>query len=120
MIPGGDSSAMFENMELKRFIDNVVISGGKVAGICGGAVLLAALGFLDGRRCTGLTSGVFEVDDSYPHYEKTLLVNDEHVVVDGPFITGQGQAYAEFAVEIARQMGNVADDAGFADTLRAP
>lgn len=118
LIPGGDSRAMFENMELKRFIDNVVRSGGKVASICGGSELLAALGFLDGRRCTGNTSGVFETDESYPYYEKALLVKDEYVVVDGPFITGQGQAYAEFAVEVTRQMGNLADDADFADKLK--
>jgi putative intracellular protease/amidase len=29
----------------------------------------------------------------------------EQVVVDGNLITAQGQAYAEFAVELARQMG---------------
>ncbi len=118
LIPGGDSRSMYENMKLKGFIEKVVEGGGKVAGICGGAVLLTALGLMDGRRCTGSTSGISETDESKSMYEKALLVNDEHVVVDGPFITGQGQAYAEFAVEVARQMGIVTDDADFSDTLK--
>ncbi len=118
LIPGGDSSAMNGNAELKAFIEKVVEGGGKVAGICGGAVLLAALGLLDGRRCTGNTSGVLETDEDYALFERTYLVKDEQVVVDGPFITGQGQAYAEFAVEIARQMGCVNDDADFEETLK--
>lgn len=116
LIPGGDSSSMFENMALKAFIEKVADSGGKVAGICGGSELLAALGLLDGRRCTGNACGVFETDSVYPYYLKTLLVNDEHVVVDGPYITSQGQAYVEFAVEVARQMGSIKDNAEFTET----
>lgn len=117
LIPGGDSRSLFENAKLKTFIEKVVESGGKVAGICGGSELMAALGLLDGRKCTGNTSGVFETDSAYPCYGKTLLVNDEHVVVDGPYITGQGQAYAEFAVEVARQMESIKDDSDYKETL---
>lgn len=118
LIPGGDPQDLFHNEKLKIFIEKVVEGGGKVAGICGGSELLAALGLLDGRKCTGNTSGVFESDSAYPYYNKTLLVNDQHVVVDGPYITGQGQAYAEFAVEVARQMGSVKDDLDFEETLK--
>ncbi len=53
LIPGGNSSSMFENAELKAFIQNVADHGGKIAGICGGSELLAAHGLLDGLRCTG-------------------------------------------------------------------
>lgn len=118
LIPGGDSRPLYGNVVLKAFIEKVVEGGGKVGGICGGAVLLAALGLLDGRRCTGNTSGILETDDDFSLYEKTILVKDQHVVIDGPFITGQGQAYAEFAVEIARQMGCVTDDADYTETLK--
>ncbi len=75
-----------------------------MAGICGGASLLAGLGVLKGKRCTGLTSGQ---DPNIPEYqyfsESTFL--DEHVVVDGNIITAQGRAFVEFAVELFRQMG---------------
>ncbi len=118
LIPGGDSRPLYGNVELKSFIEKVVEGGGKVAGVCGGAVLLAELGLLDGRRCTGNTSGILETDEVYSLYEKTNLVKDEYVVVDGPFITGQGQAYVEFAVEVARQMDCVTDEADFAETLK--
>jgi len=118
LIPGGDSRPLYGNEELKAFIEKVVEGGGKVAGICGGAVLLAELGLLEGRRCTGNTSGILETDEVFSLYEKTKLVKDDYIVVDGPFITGQGQAYVEFAVEVARQMGCVTDDADFAETLK--
>lgn len=118
LIPGGDSRSMYGNMKLKGFIEKVVKSGGKVGGICGGAVLLAALGLMDGKRCTGNTSGVSETDEDYALYGNALLVNDEYVVVDGQYITGQGQAYVEFGVEIARQMGFVADDSDYDETMK--
>jgi len=37
------------------------------------------------------------------------------VVVDGNLITAQGQAYIEFAVELARQMGLVKSDQEYQD-----
>jgi hypothetical protein len=49
-------------------------------------------------------SGVNPSHSSYTYYSEST-VSDEHVVVDGAIITAQGQAYVEFAVELARQMG---------------
>ncbi|MBN1202676.1 MAG: DJ-1/PfpI family protein, partial [Anaerolineae bacterium] len=57
VIPGGEPAPLVDNLELKSFVENVVARNKKVAGICGGASLLAGLGVLKGRKCTGLTSG---------------------------------------------------------------
>ena len=87
---------------------------GPPAGICGGACLLASLGILDGKRCTGMTRGEAPDIPDFRYFEHTEFSND-HVVVDGNLITGQGQAYIEFAMELARQMGLVSSDAEFAE-----
>lgn len=103
IIPGGDSRPLYNNNELKTFISEVLNNGAKIAAICGGSELLAAQGFLDNIRCTGDTSGITKELDSYKLYQSTKLTEDQ-VVVDGQFITGQGQAYAEFASVVAREM----------------
>jgi 4-methyl-5(b-hydroxyethyl)-thiazole monophosphate biosynthesis len=104
VIPGGTPAPLVENQELKIFIEKLVYRNKKVSGICGGARLLAGLGILKGKKCTGMTSGVNPAFGSYKYYSESLL-SEEYVVVDGNIITAQGQAYVEFAVELARQMG---------------
>ncbi len=104
VIPGGNPAPLVNNQELKSFIENLVHKNKKIGGICGGASLLAAFGILKGKNCTGDTSGVDPKSDEGKYYEGSI-VSDKHVVVDGNIITAQGQAYAEFAVELAHQMG---------------
>jgi len=104
VIPGGESSPLYENAEIKAFIEGVLAAGKKVAGICGGSELLAALGFLKGKKCTGNTSGVGPTDAVWKYYEGSRL-SDDHVVADGAIITAQGQAFTEFAVLLAEVAG---------------
>lgn len=104
VIPGGDPAPLVGNQELKSFIEKLVSRNKRVGAICGGASLLAGLGILEGRKCTGNTFGVRPGDDEYKYYSGAML-SDEYVVVDGNIITAQGQAYVEFAVELGRQMG---------------
>ncbi|MFC2099279.1 DJ-1/PfpI family protein [Candidatus Bipolaricaulota bacterium] len=109
IIPGGNPVPLMESQELKRFVESLVAKNKKVGGICGGASMLAGFGLLKGKACTGMTSGVEpsdrqNVNTEYEYYSESI-VSDEHVVVDGNIITAQGQAYIEFAVELARQMG---------------
>jgi putative intracellular protease/amidase len=104
VIPGGEPDPLVNNLELKSFVENLVARNKKVAGICGGASLLAGLGVLKGRKCTGLTSGKDPNIPSYQYFSESIFL-DDHVVVDGNIITAQGQAYVEFAVELVRQMG---------------
>jgi putative intracellular protease/amidase len=106
VIPGGEPAPLVENLELKSFVENLVARNKKVAGICGGAALLAGLGVLKGRKCTGLSSGKNPNIPSYQYFSESIFL-DDHVVVDGNIITAQGQAYVEFAFELVRQMGLV-------------
>jgi putative intracellular protease/amidase len=103
VIPGGEPGLLVDNLELKNFVESLVAKNKKVAGICGGAALLAGLGVLKGRRCTGLASGKNPKIPAYQYFSDTIFL-DDHVVVDGNIITAQGQAYVEFAFELARQM----------------
>ncbi|MBI9009197.1 MAG: DJ-1/PfpI family protein [Tenericutes bacterium] len=99
IIPGGNSLPLFKNEPLKKWIKECVENGGKIAGICGGAELLAGLGFLKGRICTAGTSGLKSDDPIYGYFSECKISNSV-VEIDGPFITSQGQGYAEFAAKL--------------------
>ena len=104
VIPGGEPDLLVNNLELKSLVEDLVAKNKKVAGICGGAALLAGLGVLKGKKCTGLASGQDPDIPGYRYFSESIFL-DDHVVVDGNIITAQGQAYVEFAFELARQMG---------------
>jgi putative intracellular protease/amidase len=108
VIPGGDPAQLVGNQILKHFVEQMLARNKKVAGICGGAAALAGQGFLKGKKCTGLASGV-QPGSGYDSCFAGSILTDQHVVVDGNIITAQGQAYVEFAVELARQMGLYAE-----------
>lgn len=59
----------------------------RVASVCTGAFVLAALGLLDGRRATTHWAHCLELSRIYPEVE---VVPDSLFVQDGPFITGAG------------------------------
>jgi transcriptional regulator GlxA family with amidase domain len=59
----------------------------RIASVCTGAFVLAALGLLDGRRATTHWAHCQELARTYPEIE---VVPDSLFVQDGPFITGAG------------------------------
>ena len=59
----------------------------RVASVCTGAFVLAALGLLDGRRATTHWAHCQELARIYPHVE---VDPDSLFVQDGPFVTGAG------------------------------
>ena len=117
VIPGGEPAPLVENLELKSFVENLVSKNKKVAGICGGASLLAGLGLLNGKKCTGLSSGKDPNIPSYQYFSDSIFL-DDHVVVDGNIITAQGQAYVEFAIEIARQLNICEKEEEYIEALK--
>lgn len=117
IIPGGDPAPLVKNQELKNFVEALIAKNKKVAGICGGASLLAGLGVLKGKKCTGLVSGKNPNIPSDQYFSESIFLED-HVVVDGNMVTAQGQAYVEFAVELLRQMGLCEDEVEYQAGLR--
>lgn len=59
----------------------------RVASVCTGAFVLAALGLLDGRRATTHWAHCQELARTYPEIE---VVPDSLFVQDGPYLTGAG------------------------------
>lgn len=117
VVPCGDPSPLYDNAKVKGMLHSFAEKGKVVAGICGGAVLLAQSGMLDGKQATGNTCGISEGDPDYRYYGKAIVRND-FVVVDGNIITGQGQAYAEFAVEVGKKLGMFKTEKEYEDELK--
>jgi transcriptional regulator GlxA family with amidase domain len=59
----------------------------RIASVCTGAFVLAALGMLDGRRATTHWAHCTELARDYPH---VMVDPDALFVQDGPFVTGAG------------------------------
>lgn len=109
IIPGGDPKPLFENPTLVNCIKEFNDQGKLIAGICGGTVLMAGLGLLDGKSCTGNASGILETDADFKYF-KNAKINNANVVLDGNIMTAQGQAFAEFAVEVSKYLGYYKND----------
>ena len=99
VIPGGEPGAYKEREDINNLLQEIFKRGKLIAAICGGPEFLANAGILKGKR---ITQGH---DDEYALkvFTDCTLV-DEDVVIDGNIITARSQAYAEFAVEICRQL----------------
>lgn len=109
IIPGGNPVQLYEKTELKEFLMKLNEKNKIIAGICGGAELMAYYGLLDNKRANGDSEG-FRVDESNRHiYEKVIIVNED-VVRDGNCITSIGQAFIEFAIETGKAMNVYKDD----------
>lgn len=109
IIPGGNPDKLYENKELKEFLLKLNEKNKLIAGICGGAELMAYYGLLDNKKANGGSEG-FRVNESNRHiYEKINIVKDD-VVRDGNCITSIGQAYVEFAIEVAKAMNLYTND----------
>lgn len=103
IIPGGNPEPLYENAELREFIYKLNAENKLIAGICGGAELMAYYGLLDNKEANGDSQG-FRVNESNRHvYDKIRIINKD-VVRDGNCITAIGQAYVEFAVELGKAM----------------
>ncbi len=104
IITGGDPSYLYDNVELQEFVEIIRKNGAYIAGICGGTYLMAKYGLLDGKKCTGGSSGILENEETKSLFKKANIINED-VVIDGKIVTATGQAFVELAGELAQLMG---------------
>ena len=114
IIPGGKPASLYDNQALKQFVLELDAQGKYIAGICGGAYLMAAYGILDGKRCTGGSSGLLGTDTIFTN---CIVCNDD-IVVDGNAVTATGQAYVDFSFELARLLNLYAHQDRFHEDYR--
>ena len=57
IIPGGNPVHLYENAELNEFISNLNNKNKFIAGICGGAELMAYYGLLNNKKANGDSEG---------------------------------------------------------------
>ncbi|WP_454052391.1 DJ-1/PfpI family protein [Clostridium sp. Marseille-Q7071] len=109
IIPGGaGNDNLYNNSILRDFITKLNNSKKVIAGICGGVFLMANYGILDNKKCTGDGEGI-QLDSEFSYlFDKSHVVNED-VVTDENIITSTGQAFMEFAFEIAKKM-NIYDN----------
>jgi len=108
IIPGGWNRVQKE--ELTEILIKVNNEGKLLASICAGPEYLARAGVLDGRKyTTTLTEAAIAemgIEDSFPR--ETFL--SQNVVRDGNIITATGNAFVDFAIEIADWFGIFKDE----------
>lgn len=114
-IPGGDPASLFENSFLRDFILELNARGKLIAGICGGTFLMASCGILDGKKCTGDSSGL--AGTKLPWFSKCQVCSDD-IVEAGNTVTATGQAYLELAFTLARIMNLYPDKNKFDEVYR--
>lgn len=109
IIPGGDSSILYEKQELREFISKLNEKNKLIAGICGGAELMAYYGLLNDKKANGDWEEFKINENNKDIYEKIDIVKED-VVRDGNSITSIGKAYVEFAIELGKVMNIYKND----------
>ncbi len=95
-VPGGDISAI-DTDEVREYLQELKSRQVLIGGICAGVDLLARAGILDDWDSTRSS----DLD----------IVNDGHV------ITARANAYVDFAIEAAKELGLFEDEADMQETI---
>ena len=96
IIPGGAGAAI-DNEEVRTCLQELKEKNTLIAGICAGVDVLDHAGILDNRQST--------------HSTDLDLVNDRHV------ITARANAYVDFAIEVAKELGLFAGEEDLRETV---
>jgi len=109
VIPGGSPAGTLNDPSRSEMLEvlysklrEVEARGGVVAAICAGSEFLYRAGMLKDRRFT----------HGYKEHAMSLMpgFTDEPLTVDGNIITAKGEAFPEFAVEVAMKVGMYHDE----------
>lgn len=101
IIPGGSTLHLFENTILKNFLYELNSRGKLIAGVCGGALLMAKYGLLDGKR---VGSSIKPSSKFIGLYATSKIINADFII-DGNIITSPGEGFIEFGIELGKIMG---------------
>lgn len=105
IIPGGKFEKLLEKTAVTALIQKFSAEGKLIAAICAAPIHLAKAGVLTGRQFT--TS--LRAEDDPDHYFNWDNFVQTGVVVDGPVITADGNAFVDFAIAIAEHLGLIQD-----------
>jgi len=105
IIPGGNPEPYRDREDFQDFLRRLHEKKKFIAAICGGPGFLAHAGLLRGLR----VAHGYSIDDAQRVFEGSIITDDD-VVVEGNIITARGQAFAEFAVAVCRELGLFQDE----------
>lgn len=111
IVPGGDPEAIVDDPRVTRLLGSVANSGGLVAGICAGVLVMGSAGLLRGRSITHNYRAPWappEISAFVERFWDDAQVEPDPsvgVVVDGHVITALPNATIEFAMTVCRQLG---------------
>lgn len=95
-VPGGDISVI-DNEEVRRYLQELKERNILIGGICAGVDMLDRAGILNSLQSI--------------HSTDLDIVNDAHV------ITARANAYVDFAIEAAKELGLFEDEADLQETI---
>lgn len=99
VLPGGMPGTRYlgEYKPLTDLLESFYIKGGRIAAICAAPTVLAALGFLKGRKATAYPSCMGDLEGA--------VLSEEKVVVDGNVTTSRGLGTAiDFGLSLIGQL----------------
>lgn len=108
VIPGGDPGSIVVPGSANATLHAGHAQGAVMAGICAGALVLAAAGLLRGRRATHTYTPRYAspeaVATTAPYWDG-LLYDEADVVVDGPFVTAKPWATVGWTGALMQRLG---------------
>lgn len=108
LVPGGDPADVMRDPSLDRILADADGRGRLLAAICGGVLVLAKAGVLRGRAVTHTYTtdyGPRELVHATERFFRDCAYQTEPMVQDDHVLTARPDAYVEFAISIATQLG---------------
>lgn len=107
IVPGGDISAI-DNEDIRGYLREMRERKVLIAGICAGVDVLEHAGILQDVRSTHSTDEDVVCDNT---------VRGSRAAQGAPVVTARANAYVDFAIEVARQLGLFEDEEDLQETI---
>jgi 4-methyl-5(b-hydroxyethyl)-thiazole monophosphate biosynthesis len=107
VIPGGIAHPLLQNQELIKIIRSFYEQNKVIAAICGGPAFLGAAGILNEIT---YTASIEPTELEYKDVMNWENKRNDLLVVDKNVVTATGSNYLNFAEEVLRQLGCIAEE----------